>query len=110
MTPVKVSAHERQGVGRFSRNAGYNGAFRLRVPSGTDRVIEVTEVVVARRAGVEALRTEVTTANRTAGTFKTKQRVQGLKDLDPGTYDLTLMFLHKGRQIGTHSWRLDVGG
>jgi len=107
---VKISVHEKQGTGRFSRDAGYNGSFRLSVPVGADRNLDVSEFVEVYRDG-ELVR-EVTVAEevRTPGTFKAKRRIPGLKTLDPGLYDVNLMFQHNGRTLGKHAWKLTVSG
>ncbi len=105
---LKVSIHEKQGKGRFSRDAGYNGAFTLVVPPGGSRNITVEEVVEVRRDGVMVKREVVNTAVRTPGTFKSKQRIPQMKSLDVGTYDVQLLLVVNGRTTGSHKWRVNV--
>jgi serine/threonine protein kinase len=105
---LKVSVHEKQGKGRFSRDAGYNGAFTVVVPPGGDRNITVEEVVEVRRDGVMVKREVVNTAQRTPGTFKSKQRIPQMKSLDVGTYDVQLLLVVNGRTAGNHKWRVNV--
>lgn len=105
---LKVSIHEKQGKGRFSRDAGYNGAFTLVVPPGGSRNITVEEVVEVRRDGVMVKREVVNTAVRTPGTFKSKQRIPQMKSLDVGTYDVQLLLVVNGRMTGSHKWRVNV--
>jgi eukaryotic-like serine/threonine-protein kinase len=107
---VKVSVHEKQGTGRFSRDAGYNGAFRLSVPLGANRNVEISEVAKVFRDGQLVRDQVVTTEVRTPGTFKSKQRIQGLKTLEPGEYQIQLQFVHEGKTLGQHNWKLMVSG
>ncbi len=102
---VKVATHERQGTGRFSRNAGYNGAFALSGISGTVQIDEIADVYQNGRRVMHQL---VHSEKRRAGTFKSKQRIVGLKDLQPGDYELVLRFERSGHTIGTHRWKLEV--
>ena len=110
VTVVKISVHERQGTGRFSRDAGYNGAFRLSVPRGGSRNLEILEVVEVYRDGELVREQTVTTGLRTPGTFQSKQRIQGLKTLDPGEYKLKLLFISERDVLGTYEWDLLVTG
>lgn len=105
---VKVSVHEKQGKGRFSRDAGYNGAFTLIVAPGGNRNITVEEVIEVRRDGAMVKREVVHTAVRTPGTFKSKQRIPQMKSLDAGTYDVQLLLVVNGRTTGSHKWRVSV--
>ncbi len=105
---LKVSVHEKQGKGRFSRDAGYNGAFTVVVAPGGNRNITVEEVVEVRSDGVIVKREVVNTAARTAGTFKSKQRIPQMKSLDVGTYDVQLLLMVNGRTAGSHKWRVNV--
>lgn len=105
---LKVSVHEKQGKGRFSRDAGYNGAFTLVVPPNGNRNVTVEEVVEVRRDGVLVKREIVNTANRTPGTFKSKQRIPQMKSLDVGAYDVLLLLEVDGRTAGSHKWRVNV--
>jgi len=105
---LKVSVHEKQGKGRFSRDAGYNGAFTLAVGPNGDRNVTVEEVVEVLRDGVLVKREVVHTATRTPGTFKSKQRIPQMKSLDVGTYDVRLLLVNNGRTLGSYKWRVDV--
>lgn len=105
---LKISVHEKQGKGRFSRDAGYNGAFTVVVAPGGNRNITVEEVVEVRRDGTLVKREVVNTAARTPGTFKSKQRVPQMKSLDVGTYDVQLLLVVNGRTAGSHKWRVNV--
>lgn len=105
---MKVSVHEKQGKGRFSRDAGYNGAFTVVVAPGGSRNITVEEVVEVRRDGELVKREVVNTAARTPGTFKSKQRIPQMKSLDVGTYDVQLLLVVSGRTAGSHKWRVNV--
>jgi len=107
---VKVSVHERQGTGRLSRDAGYNGSFRLSVPTGADRNVNVVEVVKIYRDGELIREQTVAEEVRTSGTFKTKRRIDGLKTLEPGLYDVDLLFQQDGITLGRHAWKLSVKG
>ena len=102
---VKVSVHEKQRTGHFSRNAGYNGAFTL---SGTNRSLQIDEIVDIYQAGSLLRSQPVTSASRRPGKFKTKQRIPDLKTLAPGSYELRLRFVANGRTLGTHKWQLQV--
>ena len=108
VTPIKVSVHEKQGSGRFSRAAGFNGAFRLATAVGGSRNVEIQDVLEVRRDGVLLFGEPLETSVRTPGQFKLKTRVQRLKELEPGEYDLRLSFRHQGREIGNYDWRLTV--
>jgi serine/threonine-protein kinase len=107
---VKVSVHERQGTGRLSRDAGYNGSFRLSVPTGAERNVNVVEVVKVYRDGELIREQTVAEEVRTPGTFKTKRRIDGLKTLEPGLYDVNLLFQQDGITLGRHAWKLTVKG
>lgn len=108
ITPIKVGYHERQGTGRWSRDAGYNGAFTLRFPPGRGQGLSVEEVVVVRQEGRVIKRIPVITETRVPGQFKSKNRIPGLKELSVGLYDLELQFVAEGRTIGSYKWRLEV--
>ena len=105
---LKVSYHEKQGKGRFSRDAGYNGAFTLSVAPGGNRNLSVEEIVEVRRDGELVKREVINTQVRTPGTFKSKHRIPQMKTLDVGTYDVQLLFVADGRTLGSHKWRVDV--
>ncbi len=107
---VKVSVHEKQGTGRFSRDAGYNGAFRLSVPRDASRNWEISEVVEVYRDGELIREQTVVNEMRTPGTFRSKQRIQGLKTLEPGEYQVRLLFVSSEKVLGSHEWKLLVSG
>ena len=35
--------------------------------------------------------------------------IEGLKTLEPGEYDMRLIFIHEGKTVGVHTWKLRVG-
>lgn len=107
---VKISVHEKQGTGRFSRDAGYNGAFRLSIPKNASRNWEVSEVAEVYRDGELVREQTVINEMRTPGTFRSKQRIQGLKTLDPGEYEVRLLFISNEQVLGSHQWKLLVAG
>jgi len=107
---VKISVHEKQGTGRFSRDAGYNGAFRLSVPTNASRNWEISEVAEVYRDGKLVREQTVISEIRTPGTFKSKQRIQGLKTLEPGEYEVRLLFVNNNQVLGSHNWKLLVAG
>lgn len=108
ITPIKVGYHERQGTGRWSRDAGYNGAFNLRFPPGRGQGLPVEEIVVVRQEGRVVKTIPVITETRLPGQFKSKNRIPGLRELSIGLYDLELQFHAEGRVIGSYKWRLEV--
>ncbi len=105
---LKIAVHERQGTGRFSRAAGYNGDFSLSLPGGDRRRLQVDEMLEVRQGGRQVLRQLVTSELRKPGVFQSKHRVPALKQLTPGVYDLRLVFVAKGQPIGHHDWKLEV--
>lgn len=104
----KISVHEQQGTGRFSRAAGYNGSFSLSVPSGRSSELRVEEFLEVSRDGSRVLRELVTAESRQPGIFSSKQRVPALKELPPGPYDVRLVFVTGGVTMGHHDWQLEV--
>ena len=106
---TKVSAHDRQGRSRLSRAAGYNGSFALSVPRG-GQAVQIDELVEVYRAGDRLTRQLIHSEVRKPGRFKSKQRIPGLKELGPGSYQMRLVFEFEGKALGQHEWTLTVGG
>ena len=106
---TKVSAHDRQGRSRLSRAAGYNGSFALSVPRG-GQAVQIDELVEVYRAGQRLTRQLIHSEVRKPGRFKSKQRIPGLKELGPGSYQMRLVFEFEGKALGQHEWTLTVGG
>ena len=106
---VKVSVHQRQGTGRFSRAAGYNGAFTLAAPSADAQPLIIEEYIEVIRDGRQLMRELTGSKLRAPGRFGSKARIPGLKKLAHGTYTVRLVFEHKGRRLGTHEWTVQVG-
>jgi len=105
----KVSAHERQRTGFLSRSAGYNGNFTLSVPRG-GKAIQIDELIEVYQDGRQISRQLINSQARKEGRFKSKQRIPGLKELNPGSYTLRLVFENDGRRLGRHEWTLFVAG
>ena len=104
----KVGYHDRQGTGRFSRDAAYNGRFMLRFPPGRGKGLVVEEIVVVRQDRQIVKTIPVVTETRVAGQFKSKNRIPGLRELPIGLYDLELQFHAEGQVIGNYKWKLEV--
>ncbi len=105
---LKIAVHQRQGTGRFSRAAGYNGDFTLAMPGSGRRGLEIEEMLEVSRDGRQVLRQVVDSKFRDAGVFESKHRVPALKQLAPGIYDVRLLFLAGGKPLGHHDWKLEV--
>ena len=106
---TKVSAHDRQGRSRLSRAAGYNGSFALSVPRG-GQAVQIDELVEVYRNGQQLTRQLIHSEVRKPGRFKSKQRIPGLKELGPGSYQMRLVFEFEGKALGQHEWTLIVSG
>ncbi|MCP5179186.1 MAG: protein kinase [Pseudomonadales bacterium] len=108
VTPIKVAYHDKQGTGRFSREVGYNGAFTLNIPRGAGTTLRVDEVVEVYKGGRLVATQAIKSEARRAGTFKSKERIPGIKQLAPGAYDIKLLFMAEGRTLGSYKWRVQV--
>jgi hypothetical protein len=105
---LKINVHKRQGTGRFSRAAGYNGDFDLQAPGAGSTPLHIDEFLEVRRNGQDVLREFVRSAPHRPGRFESKQRVPALKRLDPGMYEVRLVLVADGRTLGFHDWNLEV--
>ncbi len=109
VTTTKVNAHSRQRTGLLSRSAGYNGSFSLSAPK-SGQSIQIDELVEVYQDGRQISRQLINSQVRKVGRFKSKQRISGLKELMPGSYQLRLVFEYEGRRLGQHEWSLFVAG
>ena len=75
---------------------------------GDSSEIALDEVIEVRQDGQLLLREQVGSDTRQRGRFGTKKRVQELKLLPIGSYDVRLVFENQGKPVGRYDWKLKV--
>jgi serine/threonine-protein kinase len=97
-----ISVH---GTMRASgRPAGYSAVVDVR---GTGAVV-VTEIIEIQQYGRQVLRETVSSQTRSAGRYRTRQRITALRTLSAGSYSVQLVIESGGRTLAQHRWPLVI--